>query len=1324
MIRFLCIIFFIITTTVFGNTIGFEANFGQIKDQNNNVNQAVIYSLKLENFNINLKRDGFSYDFYEKFHEEIKTHRLDFKFKGFNPYYKIEYGNKIDYYENIILNDKEHTILFYQKITYKNFYPNIDLEFYVNDNNDKPFEYNFILHPGADINTIKFETTGAQTILNANQLKFKLRFGELIESLPKSWIQYPKDTKEVKIEYCYHNDGSIGLQSDLNITNQKVIIDPLPIRKWGSYLSKYTRSSLHSTNHILLIEKVKFFKSDIYIYGTTDQKNLATTGAFQTTIVNFLQPFVAKFDSNGNRIWLTYFGSKGGEEYAQAIDIDNAGNIYLGSTVSGNNFSTPNAYQPQRGGNIDMHLAKLDSNGKRIWATYYGGNDFDNLNSLVIDKQEQVIYIAGSTMSTDLKHPSNAILTTNTNNVFKPAGLIAKFNLDGEYQWSSYSYGSISSIAIDHNHQLIISETKGDSQQNSPQFLHTTGGKSLSKYDNNLKHIWTRQILNDYNNILKIGIDSNNNIFLTGLTNVDKGISYGNSYSPTFEFDGSNGHAGFLKKYTSDGTEVFGTFIGKEGRSSINDLVIGDKNEIIISGSSTSNHIYDGENHFQSNAKNVTKIEGNGNALLMKFDTNGNPIWGFLYGDKAYGSRYYGVDYNFSTKDIIAVGETSSPYMIATPNAFQTKPIYDHEQNNLVGINGILTLYSDVENNFKITKIGNDCDIHSLEYTASGANKYTWYDLEGNIVANDATFTPSTIGEYICKFDDGKNIGYISIIVTQRNIAQAPIPIVEDLPLIKAYCHVALTPPIALSGCGEEIIGITPQTNFDTPGNYRITWTYTDQIGNTTTQEQQVEVLPADNFIPDNLSLSLCEEDTDPIFNLKLIENDLPKASYKYYASLLDLQNNIEIENPEQYIYNASQPNFYIRGTLENGCESSNRIDLNIESRPQINELQINLCDAQNMGYVNYDLTLLQNKISSNEVKFYFDAKYQTQITHPINITNNQIIYTKATNQKGCTSYSLINFTLSNYTLIETTPISICKDIHTIGEYNLVNKANELAQIEQINSSQVVFYETLNDALQNQNNIDLNYTNTNQLTEIYATIISSDACKTFYKIPLVEYINPIIHLSDQFFKCKNESILIKLNESYDEIMWSNGMIGQSAEFTQAGNYEVIVTNGNCSITKSFEIQDYSDLQFDYTYDGSTVTFKFLNDLNAKVSLDQTNWSQQIFKLEPNQYTFYFKASTGCIEEHTIYLYKDLPTFISPNGDGINDEWDFSYVKDLKSLHIYDRFGKLVFHKTKNDPTLQWNGKLNGKTLPSGSYWYTITFENGNIIEGHILLKNK
>ncbi|MBX2971046.1 MAG: gliding motility-associated C-terminal domain-containing protein, partial [Cyclobacteriaceae bacterium] len=67
---------------------------------------------------------------------------------------------------------------------------------------------------------------------------------------------------------------------------------------------------------------------------------------------------------------------------------------------------------------------------------------------------------------------------------------------------------------------------------------------------------------------------------------------------------------------------------------------------------------------------------------------------------------------------------------------------------------------------------------------------------------------------------------------------------------------------------------------------------------------------------------------------------------------------------------------------------------------------------------------------------------------------------------------------------------------------------------------------------------------------------------------------------------------------------------------------------------------------------------------------------------------------------------------TPNGDGVNDYWDFvdlDYYSEIE-IRVFDRNNSLVFHCKEVD--CKWDGKKNGVELPVGPYFYTIYLNGG------------
>ncbi len=77
----------------------------------------------------------------------------------------------------------------------------------------------------------------------------------------------------------------------------------------------------------------------------------------------------------------------------------------------------------------------------------------------------------------------------------------------------------------------------------------------------------------------------------------------------------------------------------------------------------------------------------------------------------------------------------------------------------------------------------------------------------------------------------------------------------------------------------------------------------------------------------------------------------------------------------------------------------------------------------------------------------------------------------------------------------------------------------------------------------------------------------------------------------------------------------------------------------------------------------------------------------------------------------------IPNAFSPNGDNINDIWKISYKSLLDfNCWIFDRHGHEIYHFT--DPELGWDGKIKGRDVSSGVYYYIIeaTGSDGNKIK--------
>jgi Beta-propeller repeat len=198
----------------------------------------------------------------------------------------------------------------------------------------------------------------------------------------------------------------------------------------------------------------------VYVCGATVSFNFpTTTGSYQPFYhgaggepekkdYSGGDAFVAKFNSSGQRVYVTYLGGSD-DDLASAIAVDSSGNVYVcGYTISKDFPTTPGAYQQTLGGTAiqntvfnfgDGFVAKLNPAGSAlVFSTYFGGTGDDTANGLAVDTSGNV-YFTGFTTSMNLQtsaeafQPNYAGYTTLPQDIFQLTGdaYVAKLNSTG-----------------------------------------------------------------------------------------------------------------------------------------------------------------------------------------------------------------------------------------------------------------------------------------------------------------------------------------------------------------------------------------------------------------------------------------------------------------------------------------------------------------------------------------------------------------------------------------------------------------------------------------------------------------------------------------------------------------------------------------------------------------------------------------------------------------------------------------------------------------------------------------------------------------------------
>jgi len=466
------------------------------------------------------------------------------------------------------------------------------------------------------------------------------------------WVLYIKDNR---LEYDF-------------IVNPGGNVDDIKIRYDGADAIASSTNSININTPMGNITEKQLYaydqdsKKPIPISYTRKDNTLGyalTTNHSLSTII--IDPVLA---------WGTYFGDIGEEEVIGKISCDKRGNIILnGFTSSVYNIATTGAHQTTYMGNKDAFIAKFDNSGTLLWATYYGGSEFDVASSSVCDSENN-IYIVGYTGSTTNiatpgSHKSNVP-------IFGYYLLVAKFSSSGSLIWGTYYGGGDDDgrdIALDNTGNIYVTgQTSSDTGIATSgcfqEHIATTASAFLSKFSNNGVLLWGTYfgIGTVYNSTDGEGCvtDKFSNIYLTGGV-IEAGIvTTPGCYQSTSGGDGDC----YIAKFDSMGVLIWSTYYGGDS-ADVGQSIISDTDaNVYISGLTASRY-----NIASVGALDSTYNGGLCDAFLVKFNQNGNRVWATYYGGTDYDDGQ-GLT-NDGLGNIYMIGSTTSLNNIATPGSWQ-----------------------------------------------------------------------------------------------------------------------------------------------------------------------------------------------------------------------------------------------------------------------------------------------------------------------------------------------------------------------------------------------------------------------------------------------------------------------------------------------------------------------------------------------------------------------------------------------------------------------------------------------------------------------------
>jgi hypothetical protein len=335
--------------------------------------------------------------------------------------------------------------------------------------------------------------------------------------------------------------------------------------------------------------------------------------------------------------WARTFGGSSYDE-GRSITVDALGNVYTTGSFQGTVDFDPGAGTANLTsvGLRDIFVQKLDATGNFLWARSFGGNSFDEGQSIAVDFSGNV-YTTGYFQVTVDFDPSTGtfnLISEGSHDVF-----VQKLDSSGNFIWAK----SLGSVVDDVGYSITLDAsgnvyTTGyfygfvDFDPGAGTANLTSAGLFdifVQKLDASGNFLWARSIGSTANDVgLSIKVDASGNVYTTGY------------FNGAVDFDPDSGTANltsvgsddvFIQKLDSSGSFLWARSFG----ASSNDL--GHSIKIDALGNVYTTGFFLGTVDFDPGVgtANLTPA-GSGDIFVQKLDASGNFLWAKSFGGSSF----------------------------------------------------------------------------------------------------------------------------------------------------------------------------------------------------------------------------------------------------------------------------------------------------------------------------------------------------------------------------------------------------------------------------------------------------------------------------------------------------------------------------------------------------------------------------------------------------------------------------------------------------------------------------------------------------------------
>lgn len=279
------------------------------------------------------------------------------------------------------------------------------------------------------------------------------------------------------------------------------------------------------------------------------------------------------------KVWASYFAD--GLANTSSVVYDPSGYIYIaGNDYNGSlNIGTPNVFLPNYTGNPSAFLAKFDTSGNRIWATYIGNSFASYEPRIALDINGNVV-ATGWTNGLENKIGTAGTYRPNVPTVNPPTvySYIIKFNSNGQRIWGTYlenyqlnSTGyQPASISTDIQGNICVCGLVTSCHDIFPTNTYmpvasdTLERGFLLKFNPSGNLLWGTYYGVNKDRAEFVECATDGSIYMTGITNQPSGIATpGTSYPNHI---GNTDFESYIVKFSADGQRIWGTYTNGLGR--------------------------------------------------------------------------------------------------------------------------------------------------------------------------------------------------------------------------------------------------------------------------------------------------------------------------------------------------------------------------------------------------------------------------------------------------------------------------------------------------------------------------------------------------------------------------------------------------------------------------------------------------------------------------------------------------------------------------------------------------------------------------------------